>query len=109
MDPHIKKVYVPMTETGFYILLCLREQQHGYGIVQKVKCLTHGEICLSPGTMYGSLSKMEKDGLIRFTRTEENRKYYQMTEAGEQALEAEYQRIRQQAADWERIMKEEES
>ena len=32
-----------------------------------------------------------------------------MTEAGEQALEAEYQRIRQQAADWERIMKEEKS
>lgn len=50
MDAHIRKVYVPMTETGFYILLCLREQQHGYGIVQKVKCLTHGEICLSPGT-----------------------------------------------------------
>ena len=25
MDAHIRKVYVPMTETGFYILLCLRE------------------------------------------------------------------------------------
>ena len=24
MDAHIKKIYVPMTETGFYILLCLR-------------------------------------------------------------------------------------
>ena len=23
MDAHIRKVYVPMTETGFYILLCL--------------------------------------------------------------------------------------
>ena len=30
-----KKVYVPMTETGFYILLCLRSPNHGYGIVQK--------------------------------------------------------------------------
>ena len=37
MDAHIKKVYVPMTETGFYILLCLRSPNHGYGIVQKVK------------------------------------------------------------------------
>lgn len=27
MDNHIKKVYVPMTETGFYILLCLREEE----------------------------------------------------------------------------------
>ena len=37
MDAHTRKVYVPMTETGFYILLCLREPNHGYGIVQKVK------------------------------------------------------------------------
>lgn len=35
MNAHIKKVYVPMTETGFYILLCLRDTMHGYGIVQK--------------------------------------------------------------------------
>lgn len=64
MDAHIKKVYVPMTETSFYILLCLRTPNHGYGIVQKVKELTENEVVLGPGTMYGSLSKMEKDGLI---------------------------------------------
>ena len=66
MDSHIKKVYVPMTETGFYILMCLREEAHGYSIVQQVEKLTDGEVIISPGTMYGSLSKMEKDGLIRF-------------------------------------------
>ena len=60
MDAHIKKVYVPMTETGFYILLCLRSPNHGYGIVQKVKEITDNEVILGPGTMYGSLSKMEK-------------------------------------------------
>ena len=43
MDAHIKKVYVPMTETGFYILLCLREPNHGYGIVQRVKEMTEGD------------------------------------------------------------------
>ena len=73
MDAHIKKVYVPMTETGFYILLCLQKEMHGYGIVQKVSEMTNGEILLSPGTMYGSLSKMEKDGLIRFVAEEEKR------------------------------------
>ena len=67
MDAHIRKVYVPMTETGFYILLCLQQEMHGYGIVQKVSEMTEGEILLSPGTMYGSLSKMEKDGLINRT------------------------------------------
>lgn len=46
MDAHIKKVYVPMTETGFYILLCLRSPNHGYGIVQKVKEITDNEVIL---------------------------------------------------------------
>lgn len=93
MDAHIKKVYVPMTETGFYILLCLQEEMHGYSIVQKVEALTEGGIRLSPGTMYGSLSKMEKDGLIAFIREEEKRKIYRITGLGQEVLELEMMRI----------------
>lgn len=93
MDPHIKKVYVPMTETGFYILLCLQEEMHGYSIVQKVDTLTGGEIRLSPGTMYGSLSKMEKDGLIVFVREEEKRKIYRISKLGREVLDLEMKRI----------------
>ena len=94
MDAHIRKVYVPMTETGFYILLCLQEPNHGYGIVQKVEQMTEGEIRLSPGTMYGSLSKMEKDGVIRFVREEEKRKIYQITALGNEVLQLELRRIK---------------
>lgn len=93
MDAHIKKVYVPMTETGFYILLCLQTPNHGYGIVQKVKEMTNGDIVLAPGTMYGSLSKMEKDGLIRFIREEEKRKIYTITDLGNDVLKIEMKRI----------------
>lgn len=93
MDAHIKKVYVPMTETGFYILLCLRNEMHGYSIVQRVLELTNGEIRLSPGTMYGSLSKMEKDSLIKFVREEDKRKIYKITELGQQVLNLEMARI----------------
>ena len=93
MDAHIRKVYVPMTETGFYILLCLKRPNHGYGIVQQVDRITDGEIRLTPGTMYGSLSKMEKDGLIRFVREEEKRKIYQITNLGTEVLELELKRI----------------
>ena len=94
MDAHIRKVYVPMTETGFYILLCLQKPNHGYGIVQRVEELTRGEIRLSPGTMYGSLSKMEKDGLITFVRAEEKRKIYQITDLGTEVLQLELKRIK---------------
>jgi DNA-binding PadR family transcriptional regulator len=93
MDQHIKKVYVPMTETAFYILLCLREPNHGYGIVQTVEKLTEGAIRLAPGTMYGSLSKMEKDGVIRFIREEDKRKIYKITDLGEEVLSIEIKRI----------------
>lgn len=93
MDAHIRKVYVPMTETGFYILMCLQSEMHGYSIVQKVEALTEGEIRLSPGTMYGSLSKMEKDGLIAFIREEEKRKIYRITPLGEEVLALEMKRI----------------
>ena len=93
MDAHIRKVYVPMTETGFYILLCLQQEMHGYSIVQKVKELTDGTILLSPGTMYGSLSKMEKDRLIALIREEEKRKIYQITDLGREVLALEKERI----------------
>ena len=78
MDAHIKKVYVP---------------NHGYGVVQKVREKTDNEVVLGPGTMYGSLSKMEKDGLIEFVREEDKRKIYQITELGMEVLELELKRI----------------
>ena len=93
MDQHIRKVYVPMTETAFYILLGLKKPNHGYGIVQTVERLTDGAIRLAPGTMYGSLSKMEKDGLIQFIREEEKRKIYQITDLGLEVLQIELNRI----------------
>ena len=93
MDAHIRKVYVPMTETAFYILLCLKTPNHGYGIVQTVERLTDGAIRLAPGTMYGSLSKMEKDTLIRFVREEEKRKIYEITDLGREVLQTEIARI----------------
>ena len=93
MDERIRRVYVPMTETGFYILFCLQEEMHGYSITQRVKKMTNGEVVISPGTMYGSLSKIEKDGLIQFVREEEKRKLYRITDLGQEVLTTERKRI----------------
>lgn len=94
MTEKLRRVYVPMTETGFYILFCLREEMHGYSIGQRVKDMTDGAVTISAGTMYGTLSKMEKDGLIRFTREEEKRKLYRITALGEEILSLEIERIK---------------
>ena len=93
MDAHIKKVYVPMTETSFYILMCLQQEMHGYNIVQKLEAITKGSLRLSPGTLYGSLSKMNRDGLIELVREEEKRRIYRITPLGREVLEIEMKRI----------------
>ena len=43
--------------------------------------------------MYGSLSKMEKDNVIRFIREEDKRKIYQITDLGLEVLQLELKRI----------------
>lgn len=93
MDKHIERVYVPMTESAFYILLSLQIERHGYGIGQRVQELTEGNLVIGAGTMYGTLRKMEKDGLIAFTREKEKRKYYLITELGREVLKLEKKRI----------------
>lgn len=93
MDSRLKRSYVPMTESAFYILFCLREPQHGYGIGRQVQLMTGGALTIGPGTMYGTLSKMEEDGLIAFVREEDKRKLYQITPLGDEILALELQRI----------------
>jgi DNA-binding PadR family transcriptional regulator len=43
--------------------------------------------------MYGTLSKMEKDGLITFLREEDKRKLYQISSLGREILDIELRRI----------------
>lgn len=93
MEERLKRIYCPMSETGFYILYCLQEEMHGYNISKSVKELTNNEIIIPPGTMYGTLSKMEKDGLIAFVKEEEKRKSYKITSLGEEILQIELKRI----------------
>ena len=69
MDDKLKRIYVPMTESGFYILFCLRQPQHGYGISQKVREMT------------------------AFYKEEEKRKLYRITALGEEILQLELKRI----------------
>ncbi|MFD1178023.1 PadR family transcriptional regulator [Paenibacillus puldeungensis] len=91
----VKKRFIPMSETMLYILLSLRQERHGYGIMQYVKEITHERITLGAGTIYQTLGKLEKDGLISPTREEDRKKFYVMTELGEQVLVEEARRIKE--------------
>ena len=83
----IRKRFIPMTETMLYILLSLREEQHGYGVMLHVKELTNGRILLGAGTTYQSLKKLETDGLIRPTKEIERKKLYVLQKSGANSCE----------------------
>ena len=94
IDKVIKK-YVPMTETAFYILLSLTEPRHGYGIVKHVEDITNGRIVLGSGTVYGTLTKMQKDGIITVFADEERKTVYEVTETGRKLITAEINRLKE--------------
>lgn len=92
MDKILKK-YHPMTETAFYILFSLREPRHGYGIIKNIEALTNSRLKLGSGTIYGTLTKMQQDGLIQLFSDEERKTIYEITALGKLVLQQEMQRI----------------
>lgn len=90
----LKKSYLPMTETAFYILLALTEPRHGYGITKFVAELTDDRIRLGSGTVYGTLTKMQKDNLIDIYDDSDKKIIYEITDSGREVLRAEISRIK---------------
>ena len=90
----LSQKYLPMTETAYCILLSLRVPRHGYGIMQYVEEVTKGRIKIGPGTMYGTLSKLENEGLILQDREEERKKIYRLNDKGRRVIELEIQRLK---------------
>lgn len=95
----------PMTEAMYYILLALLRPIHGYGLMQRVRELSRGRLVLGPGTLYGVLTRMNAEGLIRLEGTEGRRKVYAITDSGRRALAEEYRRLNSMVRDG-RILEE---
>ena len=85
----------------FYILLSLSgQEQHGYGIMNDVLERTSGQIRLWPATLYGTLKRLIEEGLIEESDErpapeldDARRRYYRLTPAGKQVLNAESERL----------------
>lgn len=85
--------YLPLTESTYYILLCLVEPLHGYGVMQKVESISQGTVKLGPGTLYGAFTTLEKDGLIVKVAEQDRRKSYTLTTKGRRVLAAQVERL----------------
>lgn len=93
----------PLTPAVLHILLALSEKErHGYGIMKQVEVDSQGKVNMGPGTLYGSLGRMIKAGLICESdkkidpeMDDERRVYYKITGLGQKALAAELKRYRE--------------
>lgn len=96
----------PMTEAMYYILLSLLRPGHGYGMMGRIRELSGGRLEMGPGTLYGVLTRMNREGLITLTGEEGRRKNYAITQAGREALLAEYGRLKRLVADGKMLEEE---
>ena len=86
----------PLTPAVFHILLALAEGPlHGYGIMQAVERSAADEPPMGPGTIYGSLQRMEDAGLVKEipARADERRRLFALQPAGRRALTLEAERL----------------
>jgi DNA-binding PadR family transcriptional regulator len=67
--------------------------KHGYAIMTDVAAFSG--VGMEPGTLYGALSRLEKRGWIRPLDTDERRRPYQITAAGQSVLAEQLKTMRQ--------------
>jgi DNA-binding PadR family transcriptional regulator len=58
--------------------------KHGYAVQQDIE--EFAGVRLGPGTLYGAIASLERDGLIDRLRGSDRRRPYEITSAGRQVL-----------------------
>jgi DNA-binding PadR family transcriptional regulator len=92
---------LPLTPAVFFILFALADgEKHGYAIMQQVSSLSAEKVRMGPGTLYSTIQRLVDLDLIEETEGqgepadhESRRRYYRLTGAGKQLLEAEIGRM----------------
>jgi len=97
---HLLDIYQKLTyrdgvtrwkESAYLLLTALAQREnHGYALAQRVHELSDGDLKLGPGTLYGTLDRLQGAELIELTREEvvdgRNRRIYAITGAGTELL-----------------------
>lgn len=87
---------VPLSPAVLAILLSLADgEKHGYAMMKDARSPGGGGIQMGPGTLYGSVERMMRDGLVEKSdrQDDERRRYYRLTSEGRAVLAAELERL----------------
>ena len=88
--------WAPLSSAVLAILLSLAEdEKHGYAMMKDARSARGGGIAMGPGTLYGSIERMMRDGLLEESgkQDDERRRYYRLTGTGRTVLAAELERL----------------
>ena|ERR1700687_3328523 len=93
--------HLPLTSAEFHLLLALADgDKHGYAVMKDVARRSGGKVRLSAGTLYGLIRRLVSEGMIVETDErpvaeldDERRRYYRLTEFGQQVAIAEVERL----------------
>ena len=82
-----------MREPTFLVLAALADgPKHGYALIQEAETLSSGRVSLKVGTLYAALDRLGEQGLVQSAGEEvvdgRLRRYYELTDDGVTALEA---------------------
>jgi DNA-binding PadR family transcriptional regulator len=86
----------PLSPAVLAILLSLAEgEKHGYAMMKDARSARGGGIAMGPGTLYGSIERMMRDGLVVESekQDDERRRYYRLTGMGRTVLATELKRL----------------
>lgn len=98
-----RQKFKTLTEQMYYVLLCLKEECCGTEILLRIEDMTQGRVTVGSGTLYNLLEEFLSSGMIEERRADGRKRYYVLTDKGKTCLEQEYERIRIQIVDFERI------
>ena len=90
-----EEAFTPTINYGdYHILLVLEDgERHGYAIMSEVEQVTEGATKFGPGTLYTSIQRLLRTGLIEESRSrpdlqlnDEPRRYFRLTGLGQKVL-----------------------
>lgn len=102
----------PLSESTYLVLLALYDKSlHGYGIIKGIEDISEGNYIIAPGTLYGVLKNLEKQGLIKTVKEEKEsrkKKTYEITLKGKEAAITELNRYEKLIQFTQKIMNKKE-
>ena len=95
--------HLPLKPVDFLVLMVLvKGDLHGYGIVKQIEQRSAGQVRLLPGNLYGVIRRMIELGWLAECERravdadgDQRRRYYRITEPGRLVAAAEASRLRQ--------------